>query len=80
MKLLTKAITFASKKHQGQKRKGTDIPYIIHPLEALSIASTLTNDENVLAAAVLLTDIPKIIIFQKFHHICILVLESLAMA
>ena len=53
MKLLTKAIAFASRKHEGQKRKGTDIPYIVHPLEALSIASTLTNDENVLAAAVL---------------------------
>ena len=53
VKLLTKAIAFASKKHEGQKRKSTDIPYIVHPLEALSIASTITNDENVLAAAVL---------------------------
>lgn len=53
MKLLTKAIAYASKKHEGQKRKGTDIPYIVHPLEALSITSTITNDENVLAAAVL---------------------------
>ncbi len=53
MKLLTKAIAFASRKHECQKRKGTDIPYIVHPLEALSIASTITNDENVLAAAVL---------------------------
>lgn len=53
MKLLTKAIAFASRKHEGQKRKGTDIPYIVHPLEALSIASTITNDEKVLAAAVL---------------------------
>ena len=53
MKLLTKAITLASKKHECQKRKGTDIPYIVHPLEALSIASTITNDETVLAAAVL---------------------------
>ncbi|MBE6727825.1 MAG: HD domain-containing protein [Ruminococcaceae bacterium] len=53
MKLLTKAIIFATEKHEGQKRKGTDIPYIVHPLEALSIASTLTNDENILAAAVL---------------------------
>lgn len=53
MKLLTKAIAYASKKHEGQKRKGTDIPYIVHPLEALSIASTVTNDENVLAATVL---------------------------
>lgn len=51
MNLLTKAIAFAAKKHEGQKRKNT--PYIVHPAEALSIAATLTNDENVLAAAVL---------------------------
>ncbi len=41
MKLLTKAIIFASRKHEGQKRKGTDIPYIVHTLEALLIASTM---------------------------------------
>ena len=53
MKLLTEAIAFAAEKHQGQRRKGTDTPYIVHPLEALSIAATLTNDPNVLVAAVL---------------------------
>ena len=53
MNLLTNAITFATKKHEGQKRKGTDIPYIVHPLEALSVASTLTNKETILAAVVL---------------------------
>lgn len=53
MQLLTKAIAYASKKHERQKRKGTNIPYIAHPLEALSIAATITNDEKVLAAAVL---------------------------
>ena len=53
MKLLTKAIAFACKKHESQKKEGTDVPYIVHPLEVLSIASTLTDDEKVLAAAVL---------------------------
>ncbi len=48
-----KAIIFAVKAHSGMVRKGTNIPYITHPLEALSIASALTDDQEVLAAAVL---------------------------
>ena len=37
----------------GAVRKGNDIPYIVHPMEALSIAATMTNDPEVLAATVL---------------------------
>ena len=33
--LIQKAIIFATKKHEGQKRKGTDIPYIVHPMEVM---------------------------------------------
>jgi myo-inositol-1(or 4)-monophosphatase len=51
--LLTDAIAFAAKCHEGQLRKGTDIPYIVHPMEACAIAATLTTDPEVLAAAVL---------------------------
>ena len=53
MKTLTKAICFAAEKHEGQTRKGTDIPYIVHPMEAGAIAATLTDDEEIIAAAVL---------------------------
>ena len=53
MSLLTKAISYAAEKHDGQTRKGTDIPYIVHPMEAATIAATITNNENVIAAAVL---------------------------
>ncbi|MBR3594245.1 MAG: bifunctional (p)ppGpp synthetase/guanosine-3',5'-bis(diphosphate) 3'-pyrophosphohydrolase [Clostridia bacterium] len=53
MEKLTKAIAFAAEKHEGQTRKGSDTPYIAHPLEALAIAATVTNDQNVLMAAVL---------------------------
>lgn len=52
-KILDKAISFASKKHEGMFRKGDNQPYIFHPIEVLSIASKISNDENVLAAAVL---------------------------
>ena len=47
------AITFATEAHAGAKRKGTGIPYIVHPIEAAAIASTMTTDEEMLAAAVL---------------------------
>ena len=53
MDIFDKAIVFATKAHSGSCRKGTDIPYIVHPLEAASIVSTMTNDKNILAAAVL---------------------------
>ena len=53
MTLFDEAIRFAVEKHSGMTRKGEDIPYILHPLEAAAIAGTLTGDEEVLAAAVL---------------------------
>lgn len=51
--ILNKAIVYAVKVHNGQVRKGTQVPYILHPLEAASIVGTLTTDEEVIAAAVL---------------------------
>ena len=51
--LLDDAITFAVRAHAGQKRKGSCLPYIVHPLEAAAICASLTDDTEVLAAAVL---------------------------
>ena len=53
MGILEKAITFAAEKHAGAVRKGSDIPYIVHPIEAVSIVSGITSDHEVLAAAIL---------------------------
>lgn len=53
MELLDQAIHFAVKAHKGMLRKVTKTPYIVHPMEVLTIADTLTKDEEVLAAAVL---------------------------
>ncbi len=53
MNKVENAIAFAVKAHAGAKRKGKDRPYILHPLEAMIIVGSLTEDENVLAAAVL---------------------------
>lgn len=51
--LADKAITFATKAHHGTERRGKGFPYIIHPLEAMSIVATMTSDPQLLAAAVL---------------------------
>lgn len=53
MTLLTEAVIFAARMHDGAVRRGTRVPYIVHPMEVAAIASTLTQDEEVLAAAVL---------------------------
>ena len=51
--LLDHAIIFATKAHSGTTRKGTNVPYIVHPIEAAAIVSAMTDDEEVIAAAVL---------------------------
>lgn len=53
MNFIEKAIQFASKAHEGACRKGTFLPYILHPLEAASIAAQITEDPEVIAAAAL---------------------------
>ncbi len=53
MTLLEEAIVFAVKAHSGMVRRDGKTPYILHPLEAASIAGTMTADEEILAAVVL---------------------------
>ncbi len=52
-KLLDKAIIFAVKAHAGTERRGKGFPYIVHPMEAVEIVSTMTSDQELLAAAAL---------------------------
>ncbi len=53
METVSKAIIFAAEAHDGMRRKQSDAPYILHPLEAAVIAGSLTSDQEVIAAAVL---------------------------
>ena len=53
MTKIENALIFATKAHAGKYRKGTDRPYIIHPIEVMSIVMHFTDDEDVLTAAVL---------------------------
>lgn len=51
--LLDRAICFAVKAHANTERREKGFPYIVHPLEAVAIVATMTNDQGLLAAAVL---------------------------
>ncbi len=54
--LIHKAIQFAIKTHEldaKQRRKGTDVPYVTHPLTVGIILSRVTDDENIIAAGIL---------------------------
>lgn len=60
---LDEAIKKAAWAHEqaGQHRKGTDIPYIIHPIGVMMIASNVTSDEDILIACLMhdvLEDVP----------------------
>ncbi len=51
--MIEKATEFAREAHEGQLRKGTQKPYIIHPIEVSEIVATLTTDQEIIAAALL---------------------------
>ena len=51
--LLDNAILFAVKAHANTERRGKGYPYIIHPMEAAEIVASITNDQELLAAAIL---------------------------
>lgn len=51
--MINEAIEFATKAHEGQFRKGTKRPYIVHPVEVADIVTSMTHDEEVICAAVL---------------------------
>jgi len=55
--LVPKAIHFAAEKHKNQERRGTGLPYIVHPVTVMYLVSKFKgnskNLENLLCAAVL---------------------------
>ena len=51
--LIHEAIEFAAVKHKNQVRKGTDTPYIVHPMEVMYILAQNGCDETVVAAGLL---------------------------
>lgn len=56
--LVERAKLFATEKHLGQFRKGTEIPYITHPAKVVEILESVTDDEEIIAAG-WLHDVPE---------------------
>jgi len=50
---MEKAIEFATWAHKGQIRKGTQEPYIVHPLAVGEILGSMTDDEEIICAGYL---------------------------
>ena len=53
MELVSEAIAFAVKAHDGMRRKKSEVPYILHPMEAAVIVGTMSDDQCLIAAAAL---------------------------
>ena len=53
MELVSEAVAFAVKAHDGMRRKKSEAPYILHPMEAAVIVGSMTDDQNLIAAAAL---------------------------
>lgn len=51
--MLNEAIRFAVEAHAGQLRKGSDLPYVVHAMEVLSILAAISGDIELLMAGVL---------------------------
>jgi (p)ppGpp synthase/HD superfamily hydrolase len=51
--LVQKAKAYATRAHEGQVRKYTGVPYIVHPIEVMEIVRTVKHDDTMLAAALL---------------------------
>jgi (p)ppGpp synthase/HD superfamily hydrolase len=47
------AIIYATLKHSGQIRKGTDVPYIVHPMEVMQILTAENCPEHIIIAGIL---------------------------
>lgn len=68
---LERAMQFAMDAHKGSARKGTNKPYILHPIEALQVLSSMNADTNLMVAGLLHdtledTDVTLLDIYDQF--------------
>lgn len=79
--LAAKAAAFAVVAHEGQKRKGTGYPYVVHPIGVAHILRELYKDEELEAAGYLHdvledTDTKPTVLADKFGHRVLYLVES----
>lgn len=55
--MIDQAIAFAAIAHAGQKRKYTDDPYIVHPIEVMQIVRSVEPNREDMAVAAVLHDV-----------------------
>ena len=51
--LVSEAIVFSVKAHDGMRRRKSEAPYILHPMEVGAIIGSMTDKQEVIAAGVL---------------------------
>ena len=51
--IMHRALAFAAQAHHGQMRKGTDVPYIMHPFETAQILTKAGCSDEVIIAGLL---------------------------
>ena len=51
--IVSEAIVFAAEAHDGMRRRKSELPYILHPMEVGVIIGTMTDSQEVVAAGVL---------------------------
>ena len=51
--LVSEAIIFSTAAHDGMRRRKSEAPYILHPMEVGAIIGTMTDNQEVIAAGVL---------------------------
>lgn len=53
MELVSEAACFAARAHDGMRRKLSNSPYLLHPMEVAAIIGEITDDQEVIAAGLL---------------------------
>ena len=53
MDLVSEAIVFSVNAHDGMRRRKSEVPYIVHPMEVVAIIATMTDKQEVIAAGAL---------------------------
>ena len=53
MDLVSEAIIFAVNAHDGMRRRKSDAPYVLHPMEVCAIIGSMTDKQEVIAAGAL---------------------------
>lgn len=51
--LVSEALIFATKAHDGMRRRKNETPYILHPMEVGAIVGSMTNDQAIISASIL---------------------------